>query len=258
MTTTITTCHEPIITSLDIAEITGKNHKDIMRAIRNMEPDWVKVCGRKFALTSYICNMPNGGTKEVSCYSINKTEFIYIISKFHDETRAKLSKRWEELELQEQERQQQSQLQMMQVLSMQNQVLEKLTTSVSAISQQVNELRPLAQLGSLALTGTNCIYFADMAKILTQRGYKIGQNQLFQLLRDKGYIYKNSTRPMQEYVEQGLFYLKETFYTSKNGRKSGVTTMITAKGQEYFLELLLPNMAVDTSDPFVIFNNFLV
>lgn len=254
MTTTITTYHEPIITSLDIAEITGKNHKDIMRAIRNMEPDWVKVNGRKFALVEYVDK--KGEVRP--CYSINKTEFIYIISKFHDETRAKLSKRWEELELQEQERQQQSQLQMMQVLSMQNQVLEKLTTSVSAISQQVNELRPLAQLGSLALEGTNCIYFADMAKILTQRGYKIGQNQLFQLLRDKGYIYKNSTRPMQEYVEQGLFYLKETFYTSKNGRKSGVTTMITAKGQEYFLELLLPNMTVDTSDPFVIFNNFLV
>lgn len=35
MTTTITTYHEPIITSLDIAEITGKNHKDIMRVIRN-------------------------------------------------------------------------------------------------------------------------------------------------------------------------------------------------------------------------------
>ena len=53
MTTTITTYHEPIITSLDIAEITGKNHKDIMRAIRNMEPDWVKVCGRKFALSYF-------------------------------------------------------------------------------------------------------------------------------------------------------------------------------------------------------------
>lgn len=54
MTTTITTYHEPIITSLDIAEITGKNHKDIMRAIRNMEPDWVKVNGRKFALVEYV------------------------------------------------------------------------------------------------------------------------------------------------------------------------------------------------------------
>ena len=38
------------MTSLEIAEVTGKAHKDIMRAIRNMEPAWEKVQGRKFAL----------------------------------------------------------------------------------------------------------------------------------------------------------------------------------------------------------------
>ncbi len=232
----IITNSEPRITSLEIAEITGKNHKDVMRAIRNMEPAWEKVQERKFALSSYSYKLPNGAKKEVACYSINKAEFIYIISKFHDETRAKLTKRWEELELQEQERQQQRQHQMLQILSMQNQALENLTTAVSAIKAQVNELRPLAQLGSLALEGTNCIYFADMAKILTQHGYTIGQNRLVQQLRDMGYLFKNSTRPIQTYVEQGLFYLKETFYTSRKGRKSSVTTMITAKGQEFFMQ----------------------
>lgn len=38
------------MTSLEIAKVTGKAHKDIMRAIRNMEPAWEKVQGRKFAL----------------------------------------------------------------------------------------------------------------------------------------------------------------------------------------------------------------
>ena len=41
---------EPTMTSLEIAELTGKQHKDVMKAIRNMEPAWVKVQGRKFAL----------------------------------------------------------------------------------------------------------------------------------------------------------------------------------------------------------------
>ena len=40
------------MSSLQIAEITGKLHKDVMRAIRKMEPAWEKICGRKFALTS--------------------------------------------------------------------------------------------------------------------------------------------------------------------------------------------------------------
>lgn len=90
------------MTSLQISEITGKAHKDIMRAIRNMEPAWENVCGRKFALTSREVNQPNGGTRETSCYSLTKEECLYIATKFNDEARAKLIKRWKELEEQHQ------------------------------------------------------------------------------------------------------------------------------------------------------------
>ena len=38
---------------LEIAELTGKQHKDVLKAIRNMEPAWVKVNGRNFALVEY-------------------------------------------------------------------------------------------------------------------------------------------------------------------------------------------------------------
>ena len=87
------------ITSLEIAELTGKQHKDVLKAIRNMEPSWEKVCGRNFALTSRTIVQPNGGTREVPCYSLTKTECLYIATKFNDEARAKLVLRWEELEM---------------------------------------------------------------------------------------------------------------------------------------------------------------
>ena len=86
------------MTSLEIAELTGKQHKDVMKAIRNMEPAWVKVQERKFALLSRTYQLPNGGTKEVPCYVLTKTECLYIATKFNDEARAKLVIRWEELE----------------------------------------------------------------------------------------------------------------------------------------------------------------
>ena len=86
------------MTSLEIAELTGKQHKDVMKAIRNMESSWEKVCGRKFALTSRTIVQPNGGTREVPCYMLTKTETLYIATKFNDEARAKLVLRWEELE----------------------------------------------------------------------------------------------------------------------------------------------------------------
>ena len=87
-----------MMTSLEIAELTGKQHKDLMRAIRNMEPAWEKVQGRKFALLQKVYNLPNGGTKLTPYYSLTKTECLYIATKFNDEARAKLVLRWEELE----------------------------------------------------------------------------------------------------------------------------------------------------------------
>jgi phage regulator Rha-like protein len=98
---------EQTMTSLEIAELTGKNHFDLMRAIRKMEPAWEKVQGCKFALLSRTYNLPNGGTKEVPCYVLTKTECLYIATKFNDEARARLVLRWQELELQEQKRRQQ-------------------------------------------------------------------------------------------------------------------------------------------------------
>ncbi len=86
------------MTSLEIAEVTGKQHKDVLKAIRNMEGAWEKTCGRNFALTSRTVIQPNGGTREVPCYSLTKTECLYVVTKFNDEARAKLVLRWEQLE----------------------------------------------------------------------------------------------------------------------------------------------------------------
>lgn len=86
------------MTSLQIAEITGRRHTDVMRAIRNMEPAWEKVSERKFALAEY----QDEQGKLRPCYSLNKEECLYIATKFNDEARAKLIKRWKELEEQHQ------------------------------------------------------------------------------------------------------------------------------------------------------------
>lgn len=82
------------MTSLEIAEVTGRNHKDVMRSIREMEEAWVKVNGRKFALVEY----KDAKGEMRPCYSLSKTECLYIATKFNDEARAKLVLRWEELE----------------------------------------------------------------------------------------------------------------------------------------------------------------
>ena len=62
------------ITSLEIVELTGKQHFHLMRDIRKMEIAWEKVQGSKFGLSSRTYQLPNGGTKEVPCYVLTKTE----------------------------------------------------------------------------------------------------------------------------------------------------------------------------------------
>ena len=58
------------MTSLQIAEVTGKNHKDVLRSIREMENAWTKITGRNFALSTYT----DRSGKSNPCYSLNKTE----------------------------------------------------------------------------------------------------------------------------------------------------------------------------------------
>ena len=92
---------EQRISSLDIAVVTGKQHKDVLKAIRNMESAWEKECGRKFALTSEKLSMPQGGVRLIPVFSLTKTESLYVATKFNDEARARLVKRWYELECQQ-------------------------------------------------------------------------------------------------------------------------------------------------------------
>ena len=88
------------MTSMDIASITYKNHSDVLRAIRKMEPAWVAEQKSKFALKFRISKLGNGATKKNPYYELTKTECLYIATKFNDEARAKLVLRWEELEKQ--------------------------------------------------------------------------------------------------------------------------------------------------------------
>lgn len=94
------TTMEQRMTSLDIAEVTGKTHAHVLRDIRNMEPAWEKECGAKFGRTSETIKMPNGGVRMIPVFSLTKTESLYVATKFNDEARARLVKRWYELECQ--------------------------------------------------------------------------------------------------------------------------------------------------------------
>ena len=82
------------MSSLEIADLADREHKNIMRDIRSMEPAWEKVTGLKFELSEY----KDSTGRTLPCYELNYQECMYIASKFNDETRAKLVLRWNALE----------------------------------------------------------------------------------------------------------------------------------------------------------------
>ena len=72
------------MTSLEMAELTGKQHKNVMKAIRRMEPAWVKVQGSKFRLLQKTYQLPNGDNtetpKRVIAVLLERTvQFVYVV-----------------------------------------------------------------------------------------------------------------------------------------------------------------------------------
>ena len=74
--------------------MTGKPHNDVLKAIRKMEQAWMKVNGGKFSLVDY----KDSKGELRPCYTLTKTECLYVATKFNDAARARLVLRWEELE----------------------------------------------------------------------------------------------------------------------------------------------------------------
>ena len=233
------------MTSLEIAELVGREHKSVMRSIREMEEGWVKIRGCKFALTSREVQQPNGGIREVPCYELNKIECFYIATKFNDEARAKLVIRWEELETKERTGGfvvPQTFSQALMLAARQQEEIERQQKAIEAKDRKIAEDAPKVVFSDAVVGSKSSCLIGELAKILTQNGYQIGQNRLFEKLRNEGYLgskgeYYNI--PNQKFIEQGLFELKKTTHSENGVMKSSVTPKVTGKGQQYFINKYL-------------------
>ena len=87
------------------------------------------------------------------------------------------------------------------------------------------------------------ILIGDLAKLIRQNGVEVGQNRLFQWLRDNGYLCSTGERynlPTQKSMELKLFEVKETTISNPDGSiRITRTTKVTGKGQAYFVNKFL-------------------
>ena len=119
-----------------------------------MEPAWVKVNGRNFALVEY----KDAKGELRPCYSLTKTECLYIATKFNDEARAKLVLRWQELELQEQERRQQLCLPSpKKILALADEIIGEGLRLVNADAEDTLTATQVAKTFNMTVFDFNCI-----------------------------------------------------------------------------------------------------
>lgn len=129
-------------------------------------------------------------------------------------------------------------IRLLQALKEERQQRELAESKAALLEEVTKEQAPkVAFADSITGSSTN-ILIRDLAKLICQNGYDIGEKRLFQWLRDNGYLCvsgQNYNRPMQRYVEQGLFFIKEGSHSENGVIKSNFTTMVTGKGQQYFI-----------------------
>lgn len=96
--------------------------------------------------------------------------------------------------------------------------------------------KPKVMFAEAVTACEDSILIRDLAKLITQNGVKIGQGRLFYWLRLHGYIFQRETRPIQKWVEEGLFDTNVTLVQTHHGAKERITTKVTGKGQQYFID----------------------
>lgn len=216
------------MTSLQIAEITGRNHKDIMRSIREMEEPWVNGGGRKFALTYYI----DKWNREKPCYSLTKTETLYISTKFNDEARAKLVLRWEQLEKEN----------LIKDISNNFYIPKDYSSALmlaSTLSKELEEIRPKADYTDQVLLSPEKLTTTEVAKSF---GMKSPQ-KLNGILVGLGVQYKTKHNYVLCSPYSDLGYVRVNTHITSDGEEKLVGTTYqlvwTEKGRNFLYNLLV-------------------
>ena len=117
--------------------------------------------------------------------------------------------------------------------------LRQLLTQVESnqkLIAKIEEDRPRVSFAETIEKSSDSILIREFSKILANENIHIGQNKLYSLLRQWGYIFQNSTEPTQKAVQQGLFKINERVIKSVKGDILSRTTKITGKGQLFILD----------------------
>lgn len=214
----------------EIAELTGKEHKNVLRDVRNLIEQGA--IGRlSFEPSSYL----NEQNKPQPMYELDFDATMTLITGYDAVLRAKVITRWRELETGE-ATPVSGELLLAKAILYANDKIQKQQA-------QIEEMKPKALFADAVSASHTSILVGELAKLLKQNGVKIGQNRLFSILRQDGWLIKrgcSKNMPSQRSMEQSLFEIQERTISSANGSVHIIRTpKVTGKGQYFFVNLFL-------------------
>lgn len=221
--------------SREVAEMVGKEHNMLLRDIRR----YVEQLGQsKIAQSDFFkeSTYKNKQNKEQPCYLVTKKGCEFIAHKLTGvkgtEFTAKYINRFHEMEdTIKTQLPKGNDLIALAVIEAQKMIAER--------DKQIERMKPKEIFADAVSASETSILVGDLAKLISQNGYKIGQKRLFEWLRTNNFLIKcGSSRnmPQQRFVEQGLFEVKESNIQNPDGSvRITRTTKVTGKGQIYFV-----------------------
>lgn len=126
--------------------------------------------------------------------------------------------------------------------------IEEQKRKIDNLQEEIDVNRPKVLFADAVSASHTSILVGELAKILRGNGCNIGQNRLFERLRNDGYLMKCGTSkniPTQRAMEMGLFEIKEGSYINGSGvNVITKTTKVTGKGQTFFVNKFLREQGV--------------
>lgn len=232
------------MTSLEIAEVTSKQHAHVMRDIRSLLSQGVSASN--FGLGSYTD--ANGQKRPL--FNLTPKGCLILASGYDAVLRERIINRLEYLENEKKViKTPQTYLEALEALVASEKEKEQLRIETEErqkrieAEQKVAEATPAIAFTNAVQSANSSCLIGELAKIITQNGYPIGEKRLFAWMRENGYLGKHGERyniPNQQYVEQGLFEIKKGVRSGSGGvLHTTITTKLTGKGQVYFVNKFL-------------------
>lgn len=115
--------------------------------------------------------------------------------------------------------------------------IEQKDSLIQAQNKQLEEQKSFVDFVKTIETSKDSLEVGQFIKIVNDKEIDLGRNGFFCWLREKGYLNKRN-EPYQRYIDQELFEVREGYYYQGKETKLSLTTLITAKGQRYFVNKL--------------------